>query len=136
MKILFLSVFITFSLQLSLQTEADFVMTGHNQHLPFRICSIATGTDLVRFDREVSCASYGSNIKTTEGILIIYKTKIEAHTFSVRTFKKELTFQTTYRDVGTVYFLDRTVTTLPMPIEEVHMVNTEARCLSSISVKR
>ena len=76
MKILFLSVFITFSLQLSLQTEADFVMTGHNQHLPFRICSIATGTDLVRFDREVSCASYGSNIKTTEGILIIYKTNI------------------------------------------------------------
>ncbi|ANC96526.1 envelope glycoprotein B [macacine betaherpesvirus 9] len=134
MKTIFLNAFLI-SLYIEIFAEPDFVYTGHNKQLPFRICSIATGTDLVRFDRDFSCAPYGSNIKTTEGILVIYKTKIEAHTFPVRTFKKELTFQTTYRDIGVVYFLDRTITTVPMPIEEVHMVNSEGSCLSSTSLK-
>ncbi|QBQ65379.1 glycoprotein B [Human betaherpesvirus 6B] len=136
MRVLFLAVFLMNSVLMIYCDSDDYIRAGYNHKYPFRICSIAKGTDLMRFDRDISCSPYKSNAKMSEGFFIIYKTNIETYTFPVRTYKNELTFQTSYRDVGVVYFLDRTVMGLAMPVYEANLVNSRAQCYSAVAIKR
>ncbi|APZ76268.1 envelope glycoprotein B [Murid herpesvirus 3] len=101
---------------------------------PFRICTIAKSTDLVRFDADFDCAHYNSKAEQEEGIMVVFKSDIVAYTFEVRTYRKELTTQESYRGVYTQYMTSKNVNYYPMPLDEVRLVNKKGKCYSTISM--
>lgn len=127
-------VFLLVSIYISVSSTINNIEPRMNDLYPFRICSMDKATDLMRFDRNIVCAPYKSNAVTTEGILLVYKSNIVAYTFPVWTYKKELTFQNTYRDTSQTHFLDRNVVVIPMPLDEVHLTNTEGVCYTTATL--
>lgn len=113
----------------------DFI-EAFDENFPFRVCSMDQATDVMRFDKDIICESYKTKAVKTEGILLIYKRNIVTYTFPVRTYKKEVTYQKTYSDAYETYFLDRNVLHLPMPLDEIHLVNNRGVCYTTAAVMK
>ncbi|AAM00705.1 envelope glycoprotein B [Panine betaherpesvirus 2] len=101
---------------------------------PYRVCSMAQGTDLIRFDRNIHCTS----VKPTkedldEGMMVVYKRNIQAHTFKVRVFQKVLTFRRSYAYIYSTYLLGSNTEYVPPPMWEVHFINNNGQCYNSYS---
>nr|WEG69751.1 envelope glycoprotein B [Mastomys natalensis cytomegalovirus 3]WEG70031.1 envelope glycoprotein B [Mastomys natalensis cytomegalovirus 3]WEG70171.1 envelope glycoprotein B [Mastomys natalensis cytomegalovirus 3]WEG70731.1 envelope glycoprotein B [Mastomys natalensis cytomegalovirus 3] len=99
---------------------------------PYRVC-MALSTDLVRFANNIQCVSHSPKTPVNEGIMIVYKQNIVAHTFKVITYYKDVIFQRSYADTTTNYLLGTSVTKMVMPPWEIEEVNKRTRCYSAVS---
>ncbi|AFR54557.1 envelope glycoprotein B [Human betaherpesvirus 5] len=101
---------------------------------PYRVCSMAQGTDLIRFERNIICTSMKPiNEDLDEGIMVVYKRNIVAHTFKVRVYQKVLTFRRSYAYIYTTYLLGSNTEYVAPPMWEIHHINKFAQCYSSYS---
>ncbi|UNW44971.1 envelope glycoprotein B [Human betaherpesvirus 5] len=101
---------------------------------PYRVCSMAQGTDLIRFERNIICTSMKPiNENLDEGIMVVYKRNIVAHTFKVRVYQKVLTFRRSYAYIYTTYLLGSNTEYVAPPMWEIHHINKFAQCYSSYS---
>lgn len=104
---------------------------------PYRICSMSKSTDILRFDKDFDCGHYNPKAEQEEGILIVYKENIVAHTFPVRTYKKEVTSQDSYNTAGySVQLYGKSIAEYPLPFSELDQINTKGTCKSTASFKR
>ncbi|AKI13294.1 envelope glycoprotein B [Human betaherpesvirus 5] len=101
---------------------------------PYRVCSMAQGTDLIRFERNIVCTSMKPiNEDLDEGIMVVYKRNIVAHTFKVRVYQKVLTFRRSYAYIHTTYLLGSNTEYVAPPMWEIHHINRHSQCYSSYS---
>nr|UBQ34153.1 envelope glycoprotein B [Human betaherpesvirus 5] len=101
---------------------------------PYRVCSMAQGTDLIRFERNIICTSMKPiNEDLDEGIMVVYKRNIVAHTFKVRVYQKVLTFRRSYAYIYTTYLLGSNTEYVAPPMWEINHINKFAQCYSSYS---
>ncbi|AQN70515.1 envelope glycoprotein B [Human betaherpesvirus 5] len=101
---------------------------------PYRVCSMAQGTDLIRFERNIVCTSMKPiNEDLDEGIMVVYKRNIVAHTFKVRVYQKVLTFRRSYAYIHTTYLLGSNTEYVAPPMWEIHHINSHSQCYSSYS---
>nr|WMN01603.1 envelope glycoprotein B [Human betaherpesvirus 5]WMN01608.1 envelope glycoprotein B [Human betaherpesvirus 5] len=101
---------------------------------PYRVCSMAQGTDLIRFERNIICTSMKPiNEDLDEGIMVVYKRNIVAHTFKVRVYQKVLTFRRSYAYIYTTYLLGSNTEYVAPPMWEIHHINSFSQCYSSYS---
>lgn len=101
---------------------------------PYRVCSMAQGTDLIRFERNIVCTSMKPiNEDLDEGIMVVYKRNIVAHTFKVRVYQKVLTFRRSYAYIHTTYLLGSNTEYVAPPMWEIHHINRNSQCYSSYS---
>nr|ADY62502.1 glycoprotein B [Pongo pygmaeus cytomegalovirus 1] len=99
---------------------------------PYRVCSMAQGTDVIRFDRNIQCASISSSKEDfDEGMMVVYKRNIVAHTFKVNVYQKVLTFRRSYAYIRSVYLLGSSTEQVPVPIWEVNVINSQNKCYNS-----
>ena len=101
---------------------------------PYRVCSMAQGTDLIRFERNIVCTPMKPiNEDLDEGIMVVYKRNIVAHTFKVRVYQKVLTFRRSYAYIHTTYLLGSNTEYVAPPMWEIHHINRHSQCYSSYS---
>lgn len=101
---------------------------------PYRVCSMAQGTDLIRFERNIVCTPMKPiNEDLDEGIMVVYKRNIVAHTFKVRVYQKVLTFRRSYAYIHTTYLLGSNTEYVAPPMWEIHHINRNSQCYSSYS---
>ncbi|QZX45917.1 envelope glycoprotein B [Human betaherpesvirus 5] len=101
---------------------------------PYRVCSMAQGTDLIRFERNIVCTPMKPiNEDLDEGIMVVYKRSIVAHTFKVRVYQKVLTFRRSYAYIHTTYLLGSNTEYVAPPMWEIHHINRHSQCYSSYS---
>nr|WMN01602.1 envelope glycoprotein B [Human betaherpesvirus 5] len=101
---------------------------------PYRVCSMAQGTDLIRFERNIVCTPMKPiNEDLDEGIMVVYKRNIVAHTFKVRVYQKVLTFRRSYAYIHTTYLLGSNTEYVAPPMWEIHHINSHSQCYSSYS---
>ena len=101
---------------------------------PYRVCSMAQGTDLIRFERNIVCTPMKPiNEDLDEGIMVVYKRNIVAHTFKVRVYQKVLTFRRSYAYIHTTYLLGSNTEYVAPPMWEIHHINRISQCYSSYS---
>lgn len=111
--------------------ETEDVSVLDSQKYPYRVC-MALSTDLVRFGKEIECVSHNPKTPMKEGIMVIYKTNIVAHTFQVVTYHKTLYFQRGYTTGYHYYMLGRTENRMAMPSWEIDRVNRDNMCYSGV----
>nr|ABV03815.1 UL55 [Colobus guereza cytomegalovirus 1.2] len=100
---------------------------------PYRVCSMAQGTDFLRFENNIQCEAFKPTKEDfDEGIMLVYKRNIRAYTFKVHVYQKVLTQRQSYSYISTNYMLGKTVEELPVPMWEVHYVNRINRCYNSV----
>ncbi|AEV80916.1 envelope glycoprotein B [Saimiriine betaherpesvirus 4] len=107
------------------------VLSVNTSKYPYRICSMAQGTDIVRFAKNIKCTPFNPNTDFEEGIMVVYKRNIVTHTFKVILYQKVMTFQRSYRYVYSTYLLGNTVERVAVPMWEVHYVDRASRCYTS-----
>nr|ACT68391.2 glycoprotein B [Gorilla gorilla cytomegalovirus 2.1] len=101
---------------------------------PYRVCSMAQGTDLIRFERNIQCSSAKPTKEDLdEGIMVVYKRNIVAHTFKVRIYQKVMTFRRSYAYIYSTYLLGSNTEYVAPPMWEVHYMNRQAQCFNSYS---
>ncbi|AKI29778.1 envelope glycoprotein B [Mandrillus leucophaeus cytomegalovirus] len=109
------------------------VIKANISKFPYRVCSIAKGTDSVRFEQNIQCESFKpTREEFEEGIMVVYKRDIRAYTFKVNVYQKVLTQRQSYSYINVNYMLGQTVEHLPVPMWEVHYVNRINRCYNSV----
>ncbi|AKG51636.1 UL55 [Papio ursinus cytomegalovirus] len=109
------------------------VIKANISKFPYRVCSIAKGTDFLRFEQNIQCESFKpTKDDFDEGIMVVYKRDIRAHTFKVNVYQKVLTQRQSYSYIYMNYMLGQTVERLPIPMWEVHYVNRINRCYNSV----
>nr|BAR97410.1 glycoprotein B [Suid betaherpesvirus 2] len=113
----------------------EYTEASDDEKYPFRVCNMAVGTDLYRFDNYITCNKYDTETQYSEGILLLFKKNIVPHTFFVRTYTKELSFQTTYRDVHVIYLVDRSSYKVPVPVDEAGYINLNGQCFSAAEIR-
>ncbi|AEV80761.1 envelope glycoprotein B [Aotine betaherpesvirus 1] len=109
------------------------VLSVNVTRFPYRICSMAQGTDIVRFAQNIECTPFNPQTDYQEGIMVVYKRNIVAYTFNVTLYQKILTFQRSYKYVKSSYLLGKTVERHGLPLWEVNFVNIANRCYTSFS---
>ncbi|AEV80602.1 envelope glycoprotein B [Cercopithecine betaherpesvirus 5] len=100
---------------------------------PYRVCSMAQGTDLLRFEQNIECESFKPTKEDfDEGIMVVYKRNIKPYTFKVTVYQKILTQRQSYSYIYVNYMLGQTVEHLAVPLWEVHYINRLNRCYNSV----
>ncbi|QQL09696.1 Ba89 [Baboon cytomegalovirus] len=109
------------------------VINANVSKFPYRVCSMAKGTDFLRFEQNIQCESFKpTKDDFEEGIMVVYKRDIRAYTFKVNVYQKVLTQRQSYSYIYVNYMLGQTVEHLPIPIWEVHFVNKNNKCYNSV----
>ncbi|QQL10212.1 Ja89 [Japanese cytomegalovirus] len=100
---------------------------------PYRVCSMAQGTDLLRFEQNIRCDSFKPTKEDfEEGIMVVYKHDIRPYTFKVHMYQKILTFRQSYSFIRENHLLGFSQERLAVPMWEVHYINKLNRCYNSV----
>ncbi|QQL10034.1 Cy89 [Cynomolgus cytomegalovirus] len=100
---------------------------------PYRVCSMAQGTDLLRFEQNIRCDSFKPTKEDfDEGIMVVYKRDIKPYTFKVHIYQKILTFRQSYSFIRENHLLGFSQERLAVPMWEVSYINRLNRCYNSV----
>nr|ADV35145.1 glycoprotein B [Cynomolgus macaque cytomegalovirus strain Ottawa] len=110
------------------------VFDADTSKFPYRVCSMAQGTDFLRFEQNIECESFKPTKEDfDEGIMVVYKRNIRAHTFKVHVYQKVLTFRRSYSYINSDYMLGYSVEHLPIPMWEVGYITRLNKCYNSVT---
>ncbi|AZB49186.1 glycoprotein B [Phascolarctid gammaherpesvirus 1] len=105
-------------------------------NFPFRVCSASAVGDIFRFPVDQECPDAPHDSEHNEGILLIYKTNIVAHTFKVRKYRKIVTSTTVYNGVYDDSITSQDTSMFSIRDYERQLIDKEYKCHNAIQVVR
>ncbi|AZB49113.1 glycoprotein B [Vombatid gammaherpesvirus 1] len=102
---------------------------------PFRICSASAVGDIFRFPVDQECPDTQTS-EHNEGIMLVYKANIVAHTFKVRKYRKIVTSTTVYNGVYDDSITSQDTSMFSIRDYERQLIDTKYKCHNAIQVVR